>query len=536
MDRAKTEAEPAEHEAPPSIETLPQPPAKQDRPGRGGQLRRKTPPAKAATTLAQAAAGAPRRAQAAGTLQRALGNERAGRAAATNAVETPAEALEFEHALGEPAEGADESIPAEALEETSGGAEGPELLIQLRRASARSASPILGARARQEARRRLRRFRNTIDQLETQRVITTEEAEGYRSWVERCEEEARALGEHSAVVGAARQQLQQRARRLMEATRRLKGRIARIRQRAQHGRSTRSLRLISNFSITPPVIRIQEGEAARISFILRKPARSIGMYILSHEGGGDVGTNYRFFNMRNTEPGYKVAIWNGTWVPGRHRPPQTGTYRLHISVTDQRGRTEEVFDQIRVENPENQVVHPRSGSGYALQSLQFNGSLLILTDAHGNTLQMRAVSGLMRHHRLNAERRDYTQGRYQWKKNRGPIPAGEYHILKNTVQAPALDPGRGELIYPRPEGSRKRPAHVRAWGPYRVPLYPNSRGNRDGFFLHLDVSNDGTAGCIGIHSGDTGKFNNLMSLLVLMPADLPVTVQYPGEKAEDKAP
>jgi len=50
---------------------------------------------------------------------------------------------------------------------------------------------------------------------------------------------------------------------------------------------------------------------------------------------------------------------------------------------------------------------------------------------------------------------------------------------------------------------------------------------RSEFFLHLDVTNDGTAGCIGIRSSEEGKFNQMMSLISLNDADLPVNVTYP---------
>jgi len=40
------------------------------------------------------------------------------------------------------------------------------------------------------------------------------------------------------------------------------------------------------------------------------------------------------------------------------------------------------------------------------------------------------------------------------------------------------------------------------------------------------VNNDGTAGCIGIHPGDVGKFNNVVSLLSQMPDDLTIHVSY----------
>jgi L,D-peptidoglycan transpeptidase YkuD (ErfK/YbiS/YcfS/YnhG family) len=74
---------------------------------------------------------------------------------------------------------------------------------------------------------------------------------------------------------------------------------------------------------------------------------------------------------------------------------------------------------------------------------------------------------------------------------------------------------------------------VENWGPIRAPLYPTSVTNpttgksRSGFFLHLDVKKDGTAGCIGVPPESEGKFNQIMALIHHMPnKELPVTVEY----------
>lgn len=389
----------------------------------------------------------------------------------------------------------------------------PERRIQRLRARG-----LVSAEVR-EIKRRLRWFRRQIDRLETERSITTEEAEGYKERIEALIRETDALSERREATRAEARRIWRRGRQLLRLARNVRRARRNLRRRAARGRSTRGLRLISNFRVSPPVIRVHEGEAARISFVLRRPARSIAWFILSHEGGGDVGTSIREFRVRNTEPGYKVAIWNGTWQGARNRPPPTGTYRVHLWVTGRDGNTEEVFDQIRIENPEGEVVHPRTGSGIALHSLVFDGSHAVLSDEAGNSIRMRAVSGLKRHHRLNREGRDYTRPRYQWVENRGPLPEGTYTIKKNTVQQPQLE--RGALRFPRG-------ATARVWGPIRVPLHPYARRHRSGFFLHIDVGNDGTAGCIGIHPDDEGKFNNVMSLLSLMPGDLSVIVSYPG--------
>lgn len=378
----------------------------------------------------------------------------------------------------------------------------------------------LVSREVQEILRQLRWLRTQITRLERERTLTTEEAERYRERIDALTRETRALGRHREVTRAEARRIWQRGRRLLREAGRFGEWVRWRRQIAARGRSTRGLRLISDFQVRPPVIRVHEGEAARISFILQRPARSIAWYILSREVGEP--TSYCFFRTRNTNPGYKYALWNGTWEGLRNRPPETGTYRVRLSVTDRGGRTEEVFDQIRVENPQRLVVHPRHGSGYALRSLVFDGRTAVLSDARGNTIRMRAVSGLKRHHRLNRQRIDYTQSRYQWVPDRGPLPEGTYTIRRGAVQHPELQ--QGALRFP-PRG-----ASARVWGAIRVPLEPNVRRRgsvvRSEFFVHLDVNNDGTAGCIGIHPGDEGKFNNMMSLLGQMPDNLPVIVGY----------
>jgi hypothetical protein len=77
-----------------------------------------------------------------------------------------------------------------------------------------------------------------------------------------------------------------------------------------------------------------------------------------------------------------------------------------------------------------------------------------------------------------------------------------------------------------PTGSRET-----GWGPFRVPLRPADKSavcGRSEFFFHLDVKDDGTAGCIGIASSEAGKFNQMYSLINRIPkgSTLEVTVTY----------
>jgi hypothetical protein len=282
------------------------------------------------------------------------------------------------------------------------------------------------------------------------------------------------------------------------------------------------LKLISNFKIRPPVIRVHENEAARISFVLVGKIRSVACFIF--EDPHREGTPFREFIFRDPSPGYKTAIWDGTFRDMRNKPPVTGRYPLWLSVTDQEGRSEDLVGHIRVLNPQKKTVLPRTYSGLTLKSLCFDGSRLVLTDEKGNTVEAAAVSGLKPANPRNKERRDYTQPKHQWKPDKGPLPEGKYSIHQNSVQFPDLR--RGKLRF-------STGGTAENWGPIRVPLYPTSVTNpitgkrRSGFFLHLDVKNDGTAGCIGVPPGSEGKFNEIMALILHMPnKELPVTVEY----------
>jgi hypothetical protein len=176
-------------------------------------------------------------------------------------------------------------------------------------------------------------------------------------------------------------------------------------------------------------------------------------------------------------------------------------------------------------NPNKKTVLTRTNSGLKLGSLTFDGKEAVLTDERGNEVRARATSGLKSNHKANPERRDYTKPEHQWLADKGPLPessnlpGGAYTIKKNTVQHPDTD-GQGVLRYPT-GGSARR------WGPLRAPLFPTHVKNRKEFFLHLDVNNDGTAGCIGIDKHFEGRFNQIMSLIAHMPnEELPVIVKY----------
>ncbi len=137
------------------------------------------------------------------------------------------------------------------------------------------------------------------------------------------------------------------------------------------------------------MIRVHEGEATRISFVLRKPVRDlfveIWQYLDSREGhaGG-----WHFPTWKNPQPGYQDTFWDGM----RSRPPETGTYRVCITVHGGDGHTERVFDQIRVENPNKRTVRPRNDAKRYLASLRLDGKTAVLSDTDGYAITMRAVS------------------------------------------------------------------------------------------------------------------------------------------------
>jgi hypothetical protein len=280
--------------------------------------------------------------------------------------------------------------------------------------------------------------------------------------------------------------------------------------------------LINNFEVTPRVIRVDEHEAARITFdVFADNIASVSCMIVKYEFSSE-RTDHRLFHFR-ANPGHKVAVWDGTFEGSRNQPVEPGTYRVRISVTDDAGNQEVLWEQIRVENPQGNTVLPRTASGLSLSKLEFNGKEAVLTDSGGNKIRAMAISGLRAnnpHH--NPERKDYTDAKYQCEAFKGPIPKGKYFIDGNSAQQPELVKDRMKY----PTGSRET-----GWGPFRVPLRPADTSavcGRSEFFFHLDVKDDGTAGCIGIASSDEGKFNQMYSLINRIPkgSTLEVTVTY----------
>ena len=339
-----------------------------------------------------------------------------------------------------------------------------------------------------------------IAKLEQERAITTAEAEKLTELTQ-------------AVIDRAKQGKGDRAV-LKYNLNRMRTLPDRYRKRAAAGRDTKGRKLISDFKVEPPVVKVNEHEAARISFVLKDDAKSVSAFILSDPDRE--GTSYRFFNIGATA-GYHQVIWDGTFEGTRNQPPRPGTYRIEIGVLGADGKSETVFEQIRVENPDDETMLPRVGSGLAVSTLTFDGSTLILTDDGGNTIEVPATSGLKPDNPKNKEKEDYTTAAHQWAKNKGPIPAGNYLLKPTQYQLPNAGP-KG-VKYPSGGTAGK-------WGPMRIQILPNQVKNRSEFFLHMDVTNDGTAGCIGVPPGQEGKFNQIMSLIATNPKDVKLHVGY----------
>ncbi len=189
-----------------------------------------------------------------------------------------------------------------------------------------------------------------------------------------------------------------------------------------------------------------------------------------------------------------------------------------MRVSDSRGLRQSVATTVRVSNGAERTVLPRTQSGLGLEYLTFDGSTLSLFDRGDNEIRVRAVSGLRPNNPTNPTNADFTDPAYQAIPDRGPIPAGVYYIAKDQVQFP--DVWGADLRYPTG-------GTLDQWGPIRVPLRATEVRARTDFLLHLDPADDGTAGCIGVHPDDEGRFNQIMALLSWMPNDsIPVLVDY----------
>ena len=367
-----------------------------------------------------------------------------------------------------------------------------------------------------------------LSQLERRPVLTTQEADALSRHLRELVRRAEELARPQRVSRPDADRLRQSGRAVLAEVQKAPGIIAAIQRRAAQAGNSKGLRLISDFYIAPKVIRVYEGEAARIGFTLRRPVRQLGVEIWQYLDSSEERQGGWHFATWTHPPRdrYQDTFWDGTWDGMRNRPPDTGTYRVLVEASDNVG-TERVYGYVRVENPRRRTVLPRNGSKLDLVSLEFDGTTAVLTDSGNNAITMRATSG-WRSNNPHSGGRDRTDPRHQWHRG-GPVPEGTYHIARGSVQQPELITVKGRAVLAYPTGGL-----VEAWGYRRAPLVPNEvKGPqnkvRRGFFLHLDVGNDGTAGCIGVRREDEGKLNQVMSLISRMPnasGTVPVIVRY----------
>ena len=357
-----------------------------------------------------------------------------------------------------------------------------------------------------------------LEKLDKERMMTTEDKELFIDGIRKDVKEARKL------AGAPRTDRKRReeAKKLIELYARARKAPEQQRKSTEALRSLTGRRLFSQLEIQPPVIHVEDHEAARISFGFKTQPTKVAVWIMEKEQGQTTGFR-QLVNITQPTDRYFTAVWEGLFGGSANQPPETGTYRVHITAGDATG-DEEIVVLVRVENPKKKTVKPRaaSESGEAVKALTFSGWLLTLEDVKGNAITVRAVSGLRANNPRNTEKRDYTRPSCQWAKDRGPIPAGKYVVKKNSVQMPTLKKvgGKDELHY-------ASGAKAEVWGPFRAPLSPSGVCGREAFFIHVDVKDDGTAGCIGVHPDDVAQFNLMMKILIKSPADVPVEVVYP---------
>ena len=168
-------------------------------------------------------------------------------------------------------------------------------------------------------------------------------------------------------------------------------------------------------------------------------------------------------------------------------------------------------------------------------SMHFDGKTLAVTtnrtlneDTSENISKYQARSGLPKgspsipylnsKHNLSLKMDiDYTQPRYDNVSFAGPIPDGWYGTARTYYLKLSAD-----MTYQKTGGG---------WGVGGWILqetFLNSMGGRNGFFLHHDGGNPGTAGCIGlVHGNDMHKIRELLRTAHKTgQREVTITVQY----------
>jgi hypothetical protein len=404
----------------------------------------------------------------------------------------------------EPATPTVEARPAQApavpLSPAWASALGNQRVAAIARKTKAEPKPVaLTAKDVEDLKRVGKRTLGEIDKLVDERAMTTSEAESTKETIQ-------GLMDRAAVGKGDRAKNTRNLNRMRSLA-------ENVRKRAQSGRSGKGHKLISDFKTTPPVIRVAEHESARVSFVVHGKPQSVEAHVF--DDPNREGANFRFFRMQPTA-GLHQLIWDGTFEGMGKQPPVPGVYRLEVTVTGEDGKSEVMFEQIRVENPDNDKVLPRVGTGLTF-TLTFDGKLLILTDQQGNTIEVPTVSGLKPNHKKNPQGIDFTTKEHQLEVNKGPIPEGNYVIKPSQFQLP--DANKAGTKY----ASGGTAAH---WGPMRAHIEPDPVQGRSGFFMHMDVTDDGTAGCIGFPPSQEAKFNQIMSLIATSKSDVKLNVGY----------
>jgi hypothetical protein len=154
---------------------------------------------------------------------------------------------------------------------------------------------------------------------------------------------------------------------------------------------------------------------------------------------------------------------------------------------------------------------PRGPVPAPVSQMRFNGRSLTLE--YGTAREsFTAISGKRANNPENEDRRDHTGPDSQNLAGVGPIPEGTYHVYPSMIE-------RGY-----------KPS---VWGPVRVKIFESTltklgrhlwTKRTGGFFVHLDVKHDGTAGCIGLQS--RRDLLSVMARIGQTEYPIPLTVKY----------
>lgn len=154
----------------------------------------------------------------------------------------------------------------------------------------------------------------------------------------------------------------------------------------------------------------------------------------------------------------------------------------------------------------------RAGNSIApVTSMTFTGHTLTL---FGNGhLAVPSVSGLRANNPHNHQHVDLSGQESTDLPDKGPVPEGSYFVKPAEIER---------------KGFAKN-----AWGPIRLRLYERTMTSlkrsiltkrQGGFFLHQDVKNDGTAGCIGLQSSKDTQA--VFKAIEATKDEIPLTVKY----------